>query len=143
MTDSAETNLAEFLYAEGMRYNWRQDSPVNAALSRANLERAAALGHTKAMRELAEMVFVGSGGPVDAEQALLLKWSAFMKGDEESLEELACLLGSYAEGNVDSGTKKRAENAAQKAEDAVEGLRYVSSFVRELYRIKQISKRGE
>lgn len=135
MTDKPEKSLAEILYADGMKYNWRQnESPANAMLSRANLQRAAALGHTKAIREFAEMMFAGSGGPKDQEHALWLKWSAFVRGDEESLEELAALLDSYAETVADSGTKVRAINAARKAEEADERLRDVRGFVLELFR---------
>ncbi len=144
MTDKSETNAAEALYAEGMKYNWRQnESPANAALSRANLERAAALGHTKAIRELAEMMFAGSGGPKDQEHALWLKWSACVRGDDESLEELAALLDSYAENVSDSGTQVRATNAARKSEEAYERLRYVGSFVHELFRTKLQSAENE
>lgn len=144
MTDMPEMNLAEVLYSEGMKYNWRQnESPANAALSRANLERAAALGHTKAIREFAEMMFAGSGGQKDQEHALWLKWSAFARGDDESLEELAALLDSYAENVADSGTQKRAVLAARKAEEADERLRYLRSFVHELFRTKLIAKGNE
>jgi TPR repeat protein len=137
MNDTPELDLAEQLYAEGMKYNWRQSqSPANAALSRANLERAAALGHTKAIREFAEMMFAGSGGPKDEEQALWFKWSAFVKGDNESLEELATLLESYAENTADAGMQQRATTAARKAEEAHERLRSVRNFVHELIRMK-------
>lgn len=137
MTDRPETNLAESLYAEGMKYNWRQnESLANAALSRANLERAAAMHHTKAIRELAEMMFVGSGGPKDQERALWLKWSASVRGDGDALEELADLLDSYAENVSDSETQAHATNAARKADEAFERLRYVGSFVHELFRTK-------
>ena len=86
MTGKQELNDADALYEEGMKYNWRQNgSFANAALSRANLQQAAVLGHTKALRELAEMMFAGSGGPKDQEHALWLKWSAFCRGDQESL----------------------------------------------------------
>lgn len=137
MIGKPETNLAEILYAEAMKYNWRQnESPANATLQRANLERAAALGHTKSIRELAEMMFAGSGGPKDQEHALWLKWSAFVRGDDESLEELAALLDSYAENVSDSGTQARAANAARKTKEAYERLRYVGSFVHELFRTK-------
>lgn len=140
MTEKPEMSLAETLYAKGMEYNWKHnESPANAALSRANLERAAALGHTKAIRELAEMTFAGAGGPKDQEHALWLKWSAFVRGDEEALEELAALLDSYTENVTDPGTKNRAATAARKAEEIEERLRYVGNFVHELFRTKLVA----
>lgn len=67
--------IADDLYARGMRHNWRHsESLEQATLSRANLQQAASLGHLKAMRELAEMLYAGSGGPKDCEWALWLKW---------------------------------------------------------------------
>ena len=137
MTFNRGSNLAETLYLEGMKYNWRQDeSPANAALSRANLERASAMGHIKAIREYAEMLFAGSGGPKDEERALWLKWSAFLRGSDESLEELAALLDSYAENTADAGMRRQASATARKADEAYERLRSVGSFVHELVRMK-------
>jgi hypothetical protein len=137
MSDDPEKNLPEWLYAEGMKYNWRQDqSPANAALSRAAFERAANLGHTKALRELAEMIFLGSGGPKDQEHALWLKWSAFRRNDDEALEELVALLQSYAESGLAGSEQRRAINAAQKAEEAAERLSYLGGYLAELVREK-------
>lgn len=144
MTDKPDLDIAATLYTEGMKYNWRHtESPANAALSRANLERAAALGHTKAIRELAEMIFVGSGGPKDEEHALWLKWAAFVRGDQESLEELSALLDSYSDNATDPEIRTRASNAARKTEEAEEQLRYVGGFVHELFRAKRVSAGSE
>jgi TPR repeat protein len=135
MSINPEKDLADRLYAEGMKYNWRQNqSPANAALSRAAFERAANLGHTKALRELAEMVFLGSGGQMDQEQALWLKWSAFRQNDDDALEELVALLESYAESGLDGDEARRATKAAQKAEEAAEHLSYLGSYLFELVR---------
>lgn len=137
MSDCPDKALADKLYAEGKKYNWRQDeSPANAALSRAAFERAASLGNTRAIRELAEMIFLGSGGPKEPERALGLKLSAIWHDDDEALEELVALLESYAESDIDAGSKRRAENAARKTEEAGEHLRYVRAFVHELIREK-------
>lgn len=137
MSDTLGNELANRLYAEGMQYNWRGDeSLANATLSRAAFERSAALGHTKAQRELAEMMFLGSGGPKDMERALWLKWSAYRKNDEEALEELVALLESYAEFGVDSDSQRRAGNAARKVEEARGHLRYVGDFLHALVREK-------
>ena len=143
-SDAPDKDLADKLYREGMTYNWRgDDSLANATLARALFERSARLGHTKALRELAEMMFVGSGGPKEMERALWLKWSAYRKNDEEALEELVALLESYAESGVDSGSQHRAENAARKAEEAGEQLRYVSDFLQALVREKRHLVEGE
>jgi TPR repeat protein len=137
MSHEAQKELADQLYAEGMKYNWRGDeSLASRTLSRAAFESAAQLGHTKAMRELAEMMFVGSGGQKNPEQALLLKWSAYRNNDEAALEELVALLESYAESDIDSAQKRQAENAAKKAEEAGEHLYYVKSFLDDLKRKK-------
>ena len=128
MEDFPENSIAENLYRQGMSYNWR-DMPADAALSRAAFENSALLGHTKAIRELADMTFYGSGGPKDQERALWLKWLAFRKNDEDALEELSAMLASYSESAADAATQKRAKNAAMKAEEAKENLAYVSSFV--------------
>ena len=137
MMEKPPANIAEALYDEGMRYNWRQAaSPANAALARAGLERAASLGHMKALREAAEMMFLGSGGPKDEEHALWLKWAAFVRGDGDALEELSALLGSYAESASDPSAKRDAARAALQAEEADERLRRVGTYVHDLLRKK-------
>lgn len=136
MTDKPQKDLAATLYEEGMKYNWRQDkSPANAALSRANLERAAALGHSKAIRELAEMIFQGSGGPQNQEYALWLKWSAFVRGDNEALEELSALLESFAESVTQPGARQRAIEATRKAEEVGERLGWLGNYLHDLARM--------
>ncbi len=135
MTDKP-LDRAKALYEEGMKYNWRQDkSPANAALSRATLECAAAMGHTKARRELAEMIFQGSGGPQNREHALWLKWSAFVRGDGEALEELSALLESYAESVTPPGARQRATDAARKAEEVSERVGWLGNYLHELARL--------
>lgn len=134
MSDAPDKDLADELYREGMKYNWRgDDSLANSTLSRAAFERSASFGHTKALRELAEMMFLGSGGPREMEHALWLKWSAYRKNDEEALEELVALLESYAESGADPDNRRRADKAARKAEEAGEQLRCVSSFLHGIY----------
>jgi hypothetical protein len=133
MSNEEDKKLADLLYSEGMKYNWRGDeSLANETLSRAAFERSAKLGHTKALRELSEMMFLGSGGTKDPEQALLLKWRAFQNNDEEALDELVALLESYSELNVDTENQQRAKRAAKMGEVVGEHLRYIDSFLREL-----------
>lgn len=136
MTDKPQNDPAEALYKEGMKYNWRQDkSPANATLSRATLESAAATGHTKALRELAEMMFQGSGGPRNQEHALWLKWSAFVRGDTEALEELSALLESYAEYVDQPDDRLRVNSAARKVEEASELLSWIGNYLHKLARL--------
>lgn len=137
MSDAHQTKLADDLYSTGMQYNWRKsESPANATFARAALERAAALGHTKAMRELSEMLFVGSGGPPELEHALWLKWSAGIRGDYEAFEELSALLEGYGESIADTGDRERAEGAARKAEETGEHLAWLGSYLYGLVRPK-------
>ena len=85
MTENTSENPADILYAEGMKYDLRQDKSLAAAtLARASFQQAASMGHTKAIRALAHMVFEGNGGGKDREQAILMLWSAFLRGDHES-----------------------------------------------------------
>lgn len=130
MHEKSPQDFAEELYAEGMRYNWRgAASSANAMLSRATLERAAATGHTKALRELSEMMFQGSGGPQNQEQALWLKWSAVVRGDIDALEELSALLESYAESLTQPNGRQHASEGARKAEEASEKLQWLGSYL--------------
>lgn len=144
MIDSNQASFAEELYVQGMQYNWRQGkSQANAALARALFERAAAMEHHKSIRALSEMLFVGAGGSKDQEHALWLKWAACLRGDSDALDELSVLLGSYAESITDPGDKQRAENAARKAEEADERLKYLGSYLHDLIRSKLSSGSGE
>ena len=125
-----EEKLADDLYSEGRKYDGQGDkSLANATLARAAFERAARLGHLKALRALADMEFLGSGGPKNMEHALWLKWRAYQSGDAEALEELVDLLESFSEASEDEFTKQRAENAARKAEEVPEHLGYIGSFI--------------
>ena len=138
MSDHNDRDLADKLYAEGMKYNWRgNESLANGTFSRAAFERSGNLGHTKALRELAEMMFLGEGGPKDMEHALWLKWTAYRRNnDEETLEELVDLLESYAESGLHPDLQRRAESASGNVKEAREKLRYVDGFLRELVREK-------
>ena len=101
MSHASDIDLAEKLYREGLNYNWREGHlPENLMCARAAFTNAARLGHVKAGREVAEMIFFGSGGPKDMEEALLRMWNAYGKNDEEALDELVALLESYAESDL-------------------------------------------
>lgn len=130
MTDMTPENPAELLYKEGMKYDLQQDkSPASATLARATFQQAASMGHTRAIRALAHMIYEGNGGSQDQEQAILLLWSAFLRGDHESLEELADMLGSYAESpNIPLPSKEAAE-AARRVEEIIDRLSRVKSFI--------------
>ncbi len=145
MSITQDNDLAERLYTQGMQYNWRGNASLaNSTLSRAAFESSAKLGHTKALRELAEMMFSGSGGTKNMERALLLKWSAYKKNDDdEALEELIDLLESYAESGVDSDCQRRARNSAKKAKEASQHLRYVKDFLDALALEKPSPVEGE
>lgn len=136
MTDKPHLDIAEEIYAEGMKYNWREaESPANAMLARACLERAAATGHTKALRELSEMMFQGSGGLRNQEHALWLKWSACARGDFDAFEELSTLLESFALSLTHEDDRRRAIDGARKAEEVAEQLQWLKSYLHELVRL--------
>lgn len=139
MDDETSGNLADLLYAEGMKYDWRQSqSPASATLARANFQQAATMGHTKAIRALAHMTYEGSGGGRDKEQALLLLWFAFLRGDHDSLEELADMLGSYAEATADPETSNDAAKVAHQVEELSDRINRVRNFMHELVRERPI-----
>lgn len=138
MTD--DDDAAQRLYEEAMKHNWRQSaSQSHAALARALFERAAVKQHRKALRELAEMMFAGSGGPKEPERGIALKWAAFKLGDGDALEELSALLGSYAEDVVRSNDRDRARLAAEKAENAHELLAWIESYIDDKTRFAHLS----
>lgn len=141
MTPSSKPTPGEALYAEGMKYDWRQDtSPSAATLARAAFQQSATMGHTGALRSLAHMSFDGRGGGQDQKQALLMLWSAFLKGDRDALEELSDLLASYAE--VTSPPKqKQAEQMAQKVGEVAALIADIESFMHELVRERAIENR--
>ena len=92
------TDPAERLYAEGKKFDWKQDkSPAAATLARANFQQAASMGHKGAVRALAHLVYEGCGGETDQSKGLLLLWSAYRRGDQDALEEFTDLLATYAE----------------------------------------------
>ncbi|MFC0134345.1 hypothetical protein [Massilia eurypsychrophila] len=122
---------AEELYQQAKKYNWR-DLPGDAALARPLFASAANLGHFQAKCDLAGMMFQGHGGPKEQTTAMSIAWQAFAANDLEPLQQLDELLHSYADGLDDSPEKMRALNAADKAEKAIELLRYVSGYVKGL-----------
>lgn len=133
MADILPEYPAELLYKEGMKYDLRQDkSPAAATLARAAFQQAATMGHTGAIRALAHMIFEGNGGNQDREHAILLLWSAFLRGDHESLEELADILASYAESPNTPLLGKDAADAARRAEEIVDRLARLKSFINDV-----------
>jgi TPR repeat protein len=141
MDESSQSHeRAQFLYEEGKKYNWRgPESGANVAVARAAFEQAASLRHPKAMCELADMMFVGSGGAKEQERALQLKFHAARLGEIGALEELSALLGSYAEEQVKPSERSRAELAGKKAEQAGELLHYLASYIAGLSPLSHLS----
>jgi urease gamma subunit len=133
MTDKVLENPADMFYAEGKKYDWRQDqSPAAATLARAAFQRAAAMNHTGAIRALAHMIFDGRGGGQDREHALLLLWSAFLLRDNDALEELEDMLESYAETSEAPSTERAASEAAHHVEELGKQLSRVGTFMHAL-----------
>ncbi len=133
-------DLAQSLYEEGLKYDWRApESGANAALARASFEQAARYRHPKAMCELAEMMFAGSGGAKEQERALHLKWQAARLGEVEAIDELSALLGTYAEEQVRPSDRSRAELAAAKAEQAHDLMNYLGSYIQGLSPLSHLS----
>ena len=129
------------LFAEGKKYDWQQDkSPAAASLARANFQQAAAMGHRGAVRALAHLIYEGRGGPQDKEQALLLLWSAFSRGDHDALEELGDPLASYSEQLQSLPESKAATAIAQTLEQLDRSLSEVSSYMHDLAKAR--SQRG-
>lgn len=135
MSEESTESMAENLYLEGKKYDWRQDlSPAAATLARAAFQQAAAMGHTGAIRALAHMTFDGRGGNQDREHALLILWSAFRyRGDINALEELVDMLESFAEVTQGSPGKYAAETARH-VEELNDRLNRVRYFMDELAR---------
>lgn len=135
-----EEDTFQRLYEQAMQHDWRQpESPAHAALARGLLERAAHGGHKKALRELAEMMFAGVGGPHEPERALALKWNAFKLGEIEALEELSALLGSYAEELIKPEEQSRSKRAADKAEEAYELVKWIDSYINDTCQFAHLS----
>jgi TPR repeat protein len=133
MTDKTDDSTADMLFAEGMKYDWRQSQSLRAAtLARAAFQQAATMGHTKALRALAHMIFEGSGGGQDREQALLFLWSSFRQGDHNALEELVDLLESHTESIENLDNRKAALETAQCIVELDMRLQQVGVFMREL-----------
>ena len=137
MSDEPNQDPADYLYAEGKKYDWNQDkSPAAASLARANFQQAASMGHRGAVRALAHLIYEGRGGPQDKEQALLLLWSAFNRGDFDALEELADLLASYAEQLQSPREAKAGATVAETLESLHVSLSRASSYMHQLARVR-------
>jgi TPR repeat protein len=135
MPDDDNQSAADYLYAEGKKYDWKQDkSPSAATLAFANFQQAAEMGHTGAVRALAHLTYEGRGGPQDRKKGLLLLWSAFRRGDHEALEELGDLLASYAEQVHEPQEAERTAGIAETIEALNTGLGRIESFMYELAR---------
>ena len=135
MPELDDDDPAENLYKEGNSYDWKQDqSPAAATLARANFQQAAAMGHKGAVRALAHLIYEGRGGVQDKEQALMLLWSAFTRGDQAALEELADLLASYAESGASGPHAKRAAKLSETLEALRAGLNEAETFMQQLRR---------
>lgn len=133
INDKASEKHADLFYKEGMKYDWRQnESPSSATIARANFQQATAMGHTKAIRALAHLIFEGRGGSQDKDQALLLLWTAFLRGDHDSLEELADMLGSYANTETNPVVSENASKAANQIEVVIDQLNRVKFFIQTL-----------
>ena len=139
MPQREEMKPGEALYKEALQYNWKA-SAVSTMTARAGFERAAALHHTGALRELAEMMFAGAGGPREQERAIGVKWTAVRLGDIEALEDLSAMLESYAEELLrDGGDSERAARASANAEKAHELLMSLGSYVDDVCRYAGLS----
>lgn len=120
----------EFFYREGMKYDLNQDrSPSAATSARAAFQQASMLGHLKATRALAHLIYEGRGGAMDQEHALMLLWSCFLKGDHGSLQELEDMLESYAEQNPPPSSARTASFAAQNVKKMIPAVEYVHGFM--------------
>jgi TPR repeat protein len=131
--DDEIASPAERMYAEGKRFDWKQDkSPAAATLARANFQQAAAMGHKGAVRALAHMLYEGRGGEQDRAKGLLLLWSAYQRGDEEALEEFTDLLASYGEEADSNEHRRTAKQLAESLEVARLSLSSTRSFMHRL-----------
>jgi hypothetical protein len=119
---------AEQLYQKAKRLNWRNDAG-DAALAYAYLENAAGKGHTRAKFDWALMMSFGAGGPKDPARAMGLMLSVFAPEGLEPLDSLVEQLQACAADGLVPDEQDRAERAAEKAEQAVELLRYVFAYV--------------
>lgn len=92
------------------------------------------MGHVKALRALAHLICEGRGDPQDHEQAMLMLWSAFNRGDHEALGELADMLGTYAEEITDPSHKRAATSISGNIEELNRRFGLVSYYMHELAR---------
>ena len=127
------TDPAERLYAEGKKFDWKQDkSPAAATLARANFQQAASMGHKGAVRALAHMVYEGRGGEKDQSKGLLLLWSAYRRGDEHALEEFTDLLATYGEEANSAEHRRTAAQVAAALEEVNLTLANAGNFMHRL-----------
>ena len=125
--------FAENLYTEGKKHNWRQSkAPEAASLARACFERAAAMGHSRAIRDLAHMVYEGNGGERREERAFCLLWFAAVR-DLEALGELADMLESFGEKSEQSA-QARLTDLANEINQLRERLSRVGETIEDLAR---------
>ena len=131
--DDQITDPAERLYAEGKKFDWKQDkSPAAATLARAHFQQAASMGHKGAARALAHMVYDGCGGEKDQSKGLLFLWSAFRRGDQDALEEFTDLLATYGEEASSPEHRRTATQVATALEQVNLTLANASSFMHRL-----------
>lgn len=133
MTEKSAQDDADDLFAEGKKFDWKQDhSPAAASLARASFKHAAALGHKGAVRAYAHLVYEGRGGAQNKEHALLLLWTAFNRGDQDALEELGDLLASYAEQLDNPSESEAAKFAVGTIDELKLALSKISSYMHRL-----------
>ena len=139
--DDDEMDPAERLYAEGKRFDWKQDkSPAAATLARANFQQAASMGHKGAVRAVAHMIYEGRGGGRDQAKGLLLLWSAFRRGDQDALEEFVDLLATYGDESDSAEHRRVATPLAKSLEEVNLILARTTSFMYELARVRAHDK---
>lgn len=99
------------------------------------------MGHSNALRALAHLIYEGRGGPQDREHALLILWSAFIRGDRDALEELEDMLETYGETAGDSRRAKTAVATAQSVGELRSLVERISDFMHDIARERAASKR--
>lgn len=133
--DDKIADPAEIMYADGMKFDWKQDkSPAAATLARANFQQAATMGHKAATRALAHMFYEGRGGERNQVKGLLLLWSGYHRGDENAIEEFTDLLASYGEEAESNEHRRTAKRLAESLELARRALSETDSFMHRLDR---------
>ena len=134
MSDKPAKNPADLLFREGMNYDYKRDQSPATTLARANFQQTATMGHVKALRALAHLIYEGRGGLQDREQEMLKLWSAFNKSDHEALGELADMLETNAEEVIDPSRKRAATSISGNIEELNRLLGPISNHMHELVR---------